>query len=241
MSGPRVTSGSESRQDYATPDDLLKSIVKRFGPISFDLAAHAGNKKHPRYFAPTHFYETLEEKLPLEQQSIVRYGVVVGAPEGPEGVSIKFVKKDKKGLYLYEKKTRNDDPEAYGKDAFAHSWAGLSRKYGSEHPSGRAHLWLNCEFSDITPWAARCMAESREGANVTLLTPMTTANWFRDYIAGEADAYPLSGRLSFDGKNVFPKDCLISRYDESSGGDMFLWDWQKDVIVKSWICKPVRS
>ena len=239
MSGPRVTSGTESRQDYATPDQLLESVVKRFGPISFDLAAHAGNKKHPRYFAPTHFFETLEEKLPLEQQSIVRYGVVVGAPENEEGVSISFTKHDKKkSLYIYEKKTRNDDPEAYAKDAFAHSWTALSKKFGSEHPSGRAHLWLNCEFNDITPWSARCMSEARDGANITLLTPMTTANWFRDKIAGEADAYALSGRLSFDGKNVFPKDCLISRYSPDSNGDFFLWDWQKDVILRKWIRDP---
>ena len=139
MSGPRVTSGTESKQDYATPDQLIGIVAKRFGPISFDLAAHSGNKKHPRYFAP---------------------------------------------------------------------------------------------------WADRCLSEMRDGANITLLTPMTTANWFRDNIAGEADAYPLSGRLSFDGKNVFPKDCLVSRYSPDSNGDFFLWDWQKDVILRKWIRDP---
>ena len=235
MSGPRVTSGTESKQDYATSDQLIGIVAKRFGPISFDLAAHSGNKKHPRYFAPTHFFETLEEKNPINTM----FGVKLGEPEGPEGITLRFVKEDKKkGLYIYEKKTRNDDPEAYAKDAFAHSWAALSKKFGGEHPSGRAHLWLNCEFNDIALWADRCLSEMRDGANITLLTPMTTANWFRDKIAGEADAYALSGRLSFDGKNVFPKDCLISRYSPDSNGDFFLWDWQKDVILKEWTRKP---
>jgi len=235
MSGPRVTSGTESKQDYATPDSLIAAVVKRFGPISFDLAAHAGNKKHPRYFAPTHFIETIEENLKLESY----HGVSIGE-EGPDGITVSFVKFDKKKGYIYEKKTRNDDPEAYAKDAFAHSWAALSKKFGNEHPSGLGHLWLNCEFGDITPWSDRCKSEGRDGANITLLTPMTTANWFRDGIAGEADAYGLSGRLSFDGKNVFPKDCLISRYGPEICGDFYLWDWQRDVICQRWIKAPVR-
>jgi len=231
VSGPRVTSGSESAQDYATPDSLIKKVAKRFGPISFDLAAHSKNKKHPRYFAPTHFTETLEQNLEIETYQ--------GRPiDGTEvdGVSISFVKFDKKKkLYVYEKKTRNTDPEAYAFDAFAHSWADLSRKFGGEHPNGAAHLWLNCEFGDIPSWSRRCLEEGKKGANITLLTPMTTANWFRDNIAGRADAYMLSGRLSFDGKNVFPKDCLVSRYGPTTnGGDLYLWDWQEDIIRAAW-------
>jgi hypothetical protein len=230
VSGPRVTSGTESKQDYSTPMELIVAVAKRFGPISFDLAAHAGNKRHPRYFAPTHFTETVEQALQLESH----HGTPIGI-ENSEGVTVSFIKFDKKKkIYIYERKVRNDDPEAYAKDAFAHSWAALSKKFGGEHPSGRAHLFLNCEFNDITPWSARCMSEGREGANITLLTPMTTANWFRDNIAGEADGYALSGRLSFDGKNVFPKDCLVSRYGPDAHGDFYLWDWQRNVICHAW-------
>jgi hypothetical protein len=232
MSGPRVTSGTESKQDYATPDSLIAAVVKRFGPISFDLAAHAGNKKHPRYFAPTHFTEAIESETEISRT------VLDGAVPGTVISLVKYDKKKK--LYIYEKKIRNDDPEAYAKDAFAHSWAALSKKFDNEHPSGLGHLWLNCEFGDITPWSDRCKSEGRDGANITLLTPMTTANWFRDGIAGEADAYGLSGRLSFDGKNVFPKDCLISRYGPEICGDFYLWDWQRDVICQRWIKAPVR-
>ena len=47
--GPSVKRG-KSRQDYATPPDFMESLYKRFGPISFDLAASGENYKHPAYF-----------------------------------------------------------------------------------------------------------------------------------------------------------------------------------------------
>jgi len=39
-----------SKQDYATPDDFIAAVVARFGPLAFDLAAHAGNHVTPKYF-----------------------------------------------------------------------------------------------------------------------------------------------------------------------------------------------
>lgn len=39
-----------SRQDYATPPDFMEAVTKRFGKISFDLAASAENAKAPRFF-----------------------------------------------------------------------------------------------------------------------------------------------------------------------------------------------
>jgi hypothetical protein len=230
MGGPRVTSGTDSKQDYRSPSELMAGIGKRFGPISFDLAAHAGNKQHPRYFAPTHFTEQIILDHPWDGGDEELHGPTAGI----DGVQVSFIKHDKKKGYIYEKRTRNDDPEAYGKDAFAHSWAALSRNFGVEHPSGRGLLYLNCEFNDITPWAKRFFEEMQKGANGLLLTPMTTANWFRDYIAGKADCYMLSGRLSFDGKNVFPKDCCISWYHPEAKGSLKLWNWQRDVILHDW-------
>lgn len=49
----RVSSGKDSKQDYATPPEFIQAVERKFGPIQFDLAAHAGNAKHARYFAPT--------------------------------------------------------------------------------------------------------------------------------------------------------------------------------------------
>jgi hypothetical protein len=50
--GARISTGKNNKQDYATPADFMSAVTKRFGPIAFDLAAHAGNAKSPNYFAP---------------------------------------------------------------------------------------------------------------------------------------------------------------------------------------------
>lgn len=44
--GPTINRGS-SKQDYQTPPDFMEAVVKRFGPISFDLAATLENKQSP--------------------------------------------------------------------------------------------------------------------------------------------------------------------------------------------------
>jgi phage N-6-adenine-methyltransferase len=41
-----------SRQDYATPADLIAAVEWRFGVIGFDLAAEAHNTKSASYFSP---------------------------------------------------------------------------------------------------------------------------------------------------------------------------------------------
>lgn len=42
---------ASSKQDYATPPDFMAAVTRRFGPINFDLAAHAENTKHPNFFS----------------------------------------------------------------------------------------------------------------------------------------------------------------------------------------------
>jgi phage N-6-adenine-methyltransferase len=49
LAGPSMKR-HQSKQDYATPPDFMEAVVRRFGPISWDLAAHAKNKKHASYF-----------------------------------------------------------------------------------------------------------------------------------------------------------------------------------------------
>lgn len=220
MSGPRVTSGYDSQQDCATPDDFMAAVQMKFGPISFDLAAHAGNKKHARYFAPTEFVTKFESPTQIPAELV------------PPGVSL--VRKTKKGTFLYEKRVKNEDTDCYAMDAFAHDWSELSRKFGSEHSTGNALLWLNCEFSDIDPWASRCLAEMRRGASGLFLTPLNTANWYRDNIAGKMDVWELGGRLCFDGRNVYPKDCMLSHFHPGAKGRRLLWEWRKDVVHTAW-------
>jgi hypothetical protein len=50
--GARVSTGSDSKQDYQTPGDLFHACETRFGHVVLDLAAHSENRKHERYFAP---------------------------------------------------------------------------------------------------------------------------------------------------------------------------------------------
>ena len=50
--GARISTGKDNKQDYATPADFMAAVTARFGPIAFDLAAHASNAKSPNYFAP---------------------------------------------------------------------------------------------------------------------------------------------------------------------------------------------
>lgn len=223
--GPRVTTGEDSKQDYGTPWDLIGSVEKRFGEVVFDLAAHAGNTKHERYFTPTEFVEVgTFEKLNLTQEDLL-------------SGRLKLLKKDPKKGDIYERRTPNKDAKAYGFDAFAHRWAPLSEKF--KQSNGRPGvLWLNCEFADIPPWQEKCGAEGEQGANIVAIMPaMVGANWARDFVFPFGDVYFLNGRVSFDGKNVYPKDCMIAHYHpevRKRGPMIHVWNWREDTIHRSW-------
>lgn len=49
--GARVSTGADSKQDYATPPELIRAVEHLLGPVVFDLAASASNTKHPRYLS----------------------------------------------------------------------------------------------------------------------------------------------------------------------------------------------
>lgn len=234
--GPRVTSGEESKQDYATPDDFIKAVESRFGPIQFDLAAHASNKKHERYLAPSHLVTTgTAEELKISKQG-VDFLDTHTKMEMPDIETVIFIKKvDKKRGKIYEKSVVNRDPNAFGFDAFAHSWAKMSQKFPMPKTGKPGLGWLNCEFNDCERWSARSFLEMEKGANLTLLTPAVVANWWRDNCAGKADCYLLSGRLCFDGKNVYPKDCCLSHFSPEARGRLYIWEWKSDTLHQGWI------
>lgn len=86
----------------------------------------------------------------------------------------------------------------------------------------RAYGWLNPPYGDIATWARKA-AES--GARVLMLVPAAVgSNWFRDYVHGHARVYALNGRLSFDGKNPYPKDCMLCDYGDEPG--LEIWSWR---------------
>jgi hypothetical protein len=226
MGGPRITSGSDSEQDQKTPPDFMVAVAERWGEICFDLAAHAGNAQHERYFAPTEFvYTGTEEEL------AARPGALVQLFRDEKRKQPKL--RSKTGEPLYEKRVQNTDKKAYGFNAFAHSWSDLTREFTVGRSPGL--LWLNCEFNEIERWAQRCMSEAEKGAHVLLLTPIATTNWFRDYVQGIADTFLLIGRLSFDGKNPYPKDCMLNyfrpRPSDSLVSEICLWDWRINKVL----------
>ena len=232
MSGPRVTSGINSKQDYRTPPEFMQAVEARYGPIAFDLAAHAGNKQHADYFAPKEFIETLvlgdlrtDDIMALGRSLSLRGAHI-------DDVTCFTLKALEDNLLACAGAPRtieytipNSDPEARGLDAFAYPWHEL-----------KGLLWLNCEFNDCPLWAKRCAEEAAQGANILLLTPASVgANWARDIVMPNASVDILSGRLLFDGKNPFPKDCMLAHFRPSKGRTICTWDWRTGKVHGKWV------
>lgn len=96
-------------------------------------------------------------------------------------------------------------------------------------------LWLNPEFADIEPWAAKCAAYRGDGRILSLTPASIGANWFARHVNRKAFVFGIQGRLSFDGKSPYPKDCMLSVFGNLS--DIFadrrdatfdVWDWRNE-------------
>jgi hypothetical protein len=92
--------------------------------------------------------------------------------------------------------------------------------------------WLNPEFADIAPWAAKCNAE--KGLRIVMLTPASVgANWFAEHVHGNALVVAVGPRLTFDGcKDPYPKDCILTLWNFRDENDKPLtgfevWRWDK--------------
>lgn len=89
--------------------------------------------------------------------------------------------------------------------------------------------WLNPEFSDINPWAHKCSIEAHYGASIALLTPASIGSeWFRRHVLGRALVLGLSPRLSFDGRNPYPKDAMLSVFGGGVLPGFDCWRWDKE-------------
>lgn len=217
--GARISTGSGSKQDYGTPVEFLTAVEKRFGRIVVDLAAHRGNNKHPRYFAPAVFEEKVERGKTDLGALLAELSCRGADPDEARALAFEqWQRITGKGTI----RIPNRDLEATALDAFAQDWATATAD---------GIGWLNCEFSDIAPWAQK----SGQGGDVTLLTPASVRSvWARTHVFGKADVYLLAHRLMFDGKNVFPKDCMLSHYHPGATGRMCVWDWKADQLVHDW-------
>ena len=91
--------------------------------------------------------------------------------------------------------------------------------------------WLNPPFSDITPWAEKCVEEASRGAHIALLVPSSTgANWWNDYVHGYGYVLALRSRIQFLGHtHGYPKDLALILYTPTGFNGYDLWDWRAEL------------
>lgn len=143
-----------SKQDYQTPREFIDAVERRFGKLSYDLAASKENAVCPEYY--------------------------------------------------------DEESNALGRD-----WHALS-----------GNLWCNPPFGAIAPWARKAATEAGPCSRVLLLVPASVgSHWFADHVLPHAMVYALSPRLSFDGKNAFPKDLILAAYGFGVSG-FAVWRWR---------------
>jgi phage N-6-adenine-methyltransferase len=116
----------------------------------------------------------------------------------------------------------HDNPKR--RDAFEVDWAKALGK-------GK-HAWLNPPFADIAPWAKICMGVTRElriDQDIFFLIPASVgSNYFAEYIFDVAKVLFIRPRLSFDGKDPYPKDLILCVYNAPPGFDTWRWDEEEE-------------
>ncbi len=90
-------------------------------------------------------------------------------------------------------------------------------------------LWLNPPFDNIKPWALKCadtIHNCRRTDPLLFLTPASVgAQWFQRWVVPYAHVIELEDRLCFDGKNPYPKDCVLNVYYAGITGRSS-WRWK---------------
>jgi phage N-6-adenine-methyltransferase len=98
--------------------------------------------------------------------------------------------------------------------------------------------WLNPPFGrmDTSPgigaWARLCLETAALGGQVAFLVPAAVgANWWRDYVHGQAHVLFLNGRIHFMPDRPtwgYPKDCALCLYSaaEPYAPTYKVWTWK---------------
>ena len=95
------------------------------------------------------------------------------------------------------------------------------------HTISPEYLWLNPPYSNIRPWAKKCLDESEQGAKILFLVPAAVgSNWFAEFVHRKAVVLFLSPRLCFDGKNPYPKDCMLVVWNKIIQPEYQIWRWK---------------
>ena len=74
MPGAAFNNG-KSKQDVGTPREFIDAVEQRFGPISVDLAATAGNKVCHLYIGPDADEQRFRDSLAVNWKNLFRYPV----------------------------------------------------------------------------------------------------------------------------------------------------------------------
>lgn len=94
--------------------------------------------------------------------------------------------------------------------------------------AGSKLAFLNPPFGEILPWAKKC-AETSERLPILFLIPASVgSNWWARYVHQCASLILFTRpRLSFDGKNPYPKDCALIGFRVSHAGPRYdCWNWK---------------
>jgi len=87
-------------------------------------------------------------------------------------------------------------------------------------------LWLNPPYANIRPWVEKCATTiTGRRRRIFFLVPAAVgSNWFADHVDLEALVLFLNGRISFDGKAPYPKDCILAVYGVPP--EYAVWRWK---------------
>lgn len=119
-------------------------------------------------------------------------------------------------------------------DALKQDWSALYKVLG-----GSGWLFLNPPFSDMKPWVEKCAEEGRKGAKIVLLSKVSIAEWFVDYVAPNAAVFLLSPRVKYvppPGEERNPEtgklrtgadfDSMLSLFGPATRGQIEVWRWR---------------
>jgi phage N-6-adenine-methyltransferase len=93
--------------------------------------------------------------------------------------------------------------------------------------------WLNPPYTNIGPWAARCLETSLAGGKIAFLVPASVgSNWYRDYIHDQfgVKVLFLNGRIGFMPDNpkwLYPKDCALVLFGTGTPFAVDVWTWKR--------------
>lgn len=110
-------------------------------------------------------------------------------------------------------------PGGLREDSLAADWAPLL--------AGRLG-WLNPEYADIQPWAAKAASERDAGARIAMLVPASVDSlWFSQHVLRKALVLALQPRVPFIGhKHGYPKPLVLCVYGPGVVAAFDCWRWK---------------